>query len=183
MHDIIYEHPTIILLASVVFKIGIRSPTRMEGLQPSERARAMMDMVARYSNGISSTERGLSDSNAVPAKDVFLVTGTTGALGAAVLAELVSSPDVGRIYALNRASDRVSLAERQRHAFAKQGLQVELPFSPKVQLVEVNIGDAGLGLTSALLEEVNPYSLFTVCLCADDKLIDTRLGYAYYSYW
>lgn len=115
----------------------------------------MVEMATKYSQGFSSHEHTPSSCLAVPERPVYLVTGTTGALGAAVLAELVQSPEVGRIYAVNRRSGGLSsLMERQRSAFEKQGLDAQLLRSEKVQLVETDMAETNLGFTSALLDEV-----------------------------
>lgn len=157
--NIVYEHPTIASLASIVFQIGTRSPKGMLVMTPDERARAMSDMSTKYSQDLPSSEH-TSRPTSVPEDDVFLVTGTTGALGAAVLAQLLSSRKVGRVYAINRQSTgSSSLLERQQNAFAKQGLSHGSSRSPKLQLVETNMDEANLGLTSALLDEVDTFPI------------------------
>lgn len=85
----------------------------------------------------------------------MVVTGTTGALGSYILAQLVASDDVHRIYALNRpASDGTPLIERQVVALTNRGLDGQIAYSQKVNLLEADLGKSDLGLCDTDLQEV-----------------------------
>ncbi len=91
-----------------------------------------------------------------PPGDVFLVTGTTGSLGAATLSKLIESKSVRKIYALNRPvkGSGKSLLERHEYAFESKGYDAALASSSKVVLLEADITEDGLGVDTSLEREV-----------------------------
>ncbi|KDR70335.1 hypothetical protein GALMADRAFT_36789, partial [Galerina marginata CBS 339.88] len=81
--------------------------------------------------------------------DVVLVTGTTGALGSYLLAELVSNPEVSRIYALNRphSSHLWELEKRQEKSLLEKGMEANsILGSDKVKLLEADVALPRFGL-------------------------------------
>lgn len=124
-------------------------------MTPEAKLRDMDDMVKKYTQGLQVATPVPSAKEAMPEKDVLLVTGTTGALGAAFLAQLVGTHSVSRVYAVNRrVHGSLSLGERQLKAFEKQGLPCGIQ-SEKLVLIETNMDEADLGMTSALLDQVS----------------------------
>lgn len=120
----------------------------------AQKAGDMLALLEKYSRDFPSRP---GDTKLSPAFDrhVILVTGTTGGLGASVLAELVSLPNVRKVYALNRPSSKGKAIEaRQKVALAARGLDESLVDSEKVVLIEGNLASPSLGLESALLDEV-----------------------------
>jgi Male sterility protein/Phosphopantetheine attachment site len=90
-----------------------------------------------------------------PTDEVVLVTGTTGAIGSNVLAELVQTATVRLVYAVNRrAADGTSLGNRLKYSLAIRGLDPAIVDSPKVVLLEADLDLPDLGLTSVLMERV-----------------------------
>lgn len=94
-----------------------------------------------------------------PAKDTILVTGTTGSLGAGLLARLVQSPEVEHIYALNRFSeDGTGLLERQKERLKDWGFDPEIVDSPKVTFIEADMSAEQLGMSKETYEKVRSIS-------------------------
>jgi hypothetical protein len=95
---------------------------------------------------------------------VVLLTGTTGGLGANILASLIGDEAVSRVYALNRPSKGgEGLGERQRGAFVERGLEGYVSVledsqdgdgGGKVVLLEGDTGVVGFGLEERLVDEV-----------------------------
>ncbi len=88
-----------------------------------------------------------------------VITGTTGCFGSHLLAQLLQSPDVARVYALNRQSsgDVVALQERQRDAFKKWRLRWDDSWLTEHR-VSFHIADLAkplLGLPQAIYDEVS----------------------------
>ncbi|QRV95149.1 AMP binding enzyme [Ceratobasidium sp. AG-Ba] len=84
-----------------------------------------------------------------------VLTGTTGALGSHLLAQLLADDRVAQVWTLNReASNSRSVLYRQRESFIDKGLNVELLESKKLVLVESDLTDAELGLGEELLEDI-----------------------------
>ena len=91
----------------------------------------------------------------LPVGEVVLVTGTTGGLGAALLAKLCDTPEVSRVYALNRRN-AVPLLQRQKTVLGDRGYDVEaIMGSSKVVYAEADLGQPSLGLEQHLYEEVS----------------------------
>lgn len=88
---------------------------------------------------------------------VVLVTGTTGALGCHLLAQLMVDPVVRRVYALNRVRrwDQISLFERQRLALLDRGLDPDILGTDKVHLLEADLTLAEFGLPVDVYDEVS----------------------------
>ena len=105
-----------------------------------------------------------------PGKEVVLVTGTTGGLGAALLVTLVQSPEVERVYAMNRRSSQ-PLAERQKIVLDDRGYDSgAILRSPKVILIETDMDEERFGLSEAAYEAVSP---------CGDTLVTTHPKHSY----
>lgn len=87
-------------------------------------------------------------------KRTVVLTGTTGGLGSQLLAILLRSPDIQRVFAINRASKGSKLGERQNEAFRSRQLNEELLQSSKMTLAEGDLAATDLGLPAELVEEV-----------------------------
>lgn len=136
-------------------------------------ARLMREMVQEFTTNFPThvaTQR-------IPELERIVVTGTTGSLGSHILANLLQTPSVERVYALNRPSEKgsKSLLDRQTRAFREHGLPLELLESPKLRLLESNTSASMLGLPLSTFEEIrdsatgiihNGMSLFSVFFIA-----------------
>lgn len=113
----------------------------------------LFDTLARYTTTIPRKHSGVPVRNRMPG-DIVLVTGTTGSFGCNILAQLCLDPDVKWIYALNRASPRVDLTERQVTALKQRGVLDDCLRYPKYQLLEADLSQTLLGLSTELYTEV-----------------------------
>ena len=150
--NFVYQHPTIASIAS--FILTLTNSERPEDLEHTERGNAveaMLQMVVKYS---ADFPQHISRF-AMPEKEVVLVTGTTGGLGAGLLVTLVQSPGVERVYAVNRRGSQ-PLAERQKAVLDERGYDgVAILRSPKVVLIETDMDEECFGLSHAAYEEVS----------------------------
>ena len=116
------------------------------------RISAMQNLVKKYGSNFPTH----TSSKSSQTTDVVLLTGTTGALGATILAKLVRDPSVEKVYAVNRkGSDGRFLVDRQRKILEDRGLDLAILDSPKVTLIETDLNAENLGLQSDKLAEVN----------------------------
>ena len=93
-----------------------------------------------------------------PSKDTILVTGTTGSLGAGILAKLFADPKVEHIYALNRpAEDGTGLIERQKAKLRDWGFDERIVDDKKVTLIEAHMSRNNLGISEALYDKVSSF--------------------------
>jgi hypothetical protein len=105
-----------------------------------------------------------------------MITGTTGALGAALLAEIVASDDVDRVFAVNRKSSSGALiAERQATALKRQGLDPAIAYSPKVVLLEADVSVSNLGLLPDILR-IGKSRQLSFLAHIDSTLVQIRLS-------
>lgn len=153
--DVVYRYPTVVDLAHFVSTVGSGSNSAA-GLKKF-KVEELEDMLAKYSQDFqthapvpeSLTNR--SDSGG----PVFLVTGTTGGLGANLLAQLLAMPDVLRVFALNRpAPSSSSSLERHVAKFSDRGLDTALLGSDALVLLEGDTSRDDLGLPKEWYDEL-----------------------------
>ncbi|KAJ7758010.1 hypothetical protein B0H16DRAFT_1536490 [Mycena metata] len=144
-HDFVYTHPTIRLLAIYLVQIasGLLSPPST----PLDRTVRMQEMVLKYSQKFPPHSPGIDAT-----EEVVFVTGTTGALGAYLLARLLSQSEFTRVYAFNRLG--ASIQERQRSSFSTHGIDVSLLTSPKLRLLAGDLTKPKFGLPTVEFEEI-----------------------------
>ena len=179
----VYENPTISALAE--FVADLVSPKEMAQIMRSE-VEQMLTLVGKYSNDFPEHNPSTVLGKKKRGGDVILITGTTGSVGASTLAELLESPKVERVYALNRPHKKgLPLVTRQKRAFTSQGLKGDLVLSEKLVMLEGDLGRPCLGLEESVQRGVcnkdpssrPPSSCTSVCF-----LLDARFAYAHYAY-
>lgn len=110
----------------------------------------MLRTVEKYTTSFPIRPSSLRSSK--PAKDVVLLSGTTGGLGSDILSHLLHDESVALVYAYNRRS--ADVAERQKKAFRERGLNEADLLSGKFRPIEGEMSEPNLGLDSDLYEEV-----------------------------
>nr|POE56176.1 non-canonical non-ribosomal peptide synthetase fub8 [Quercus suber] len=117
----------------------------------------MHDLVQKYSvfnapGNISSDGRLVEEKK----KDVVVLTGATGALGAHILNQYRQRDDVERIYCLVRGADNLAAYERVTKALTYrklQGLSNNLG-EDKIVVLPAQLGDAQLGLEQEVYDQL-----------------------------
>ena len=94
-------------------------------------------------------------------KDVVLVTGTTGNFGCELLESLLLDNSIRVVYAINRRGTHAS--DRQRAMFRAKDIDESLLGSPKLKLIEGDLGMFEMGLEDRIYNEVR---LLTMTLYA-----------------
>lgn len=108
-------------------------------------------MIEKYSAGFVEP---VASATFIPTEVVVLLTGSTGNLGAEILAALLRTDFVERVYALNRPSGTRSISERHEARFEDREFDTSLLSSPKLVLIEGEMGHPRLGLPDDLYDEV-----------------------------
>lgn len=80
-------------------------------------------------------------------KDVVVLTGATGALGAHMLAQYREMESVSKIFCLVRGADLHASRERVSKALEQRGLPTLSDHHAKVEVLQATIGDENLGLS------------------------------------
>jgi thioester reductase-like protein len=118
----------------------------------------MLDLVKKYTSfdqiPVSSQT---SSRNKNKNREVVVLTGATGALGAHILGILQQSEGINTIYCLVRGADEHAAKERVSKALQQRGLADLSPTninSHKVKVVQAQLGDERLGLDDELYEHL-----------------------------
>jgi Male sterility protein len=153
-------------------------PSSSASIKPSQASKVeMLNLVAKYGKDFAVHQ----GSAATPSVDIVLVTGTTGAIGSVVLAELVKSPRVARIFAFNRKGT-MTLPERQKKAFEDRGLDPILVDSPKIVLLEADLAQPKFGVNDKLMDEVCFFFSYLSRPATYKTFTDSIIGNSYYPY-
>ncbi|KAJ3970201.1 acetyl-CoA synthetase-like protein [Lentinula raphanica] len=146
----VYKHPTVDGLAN--FIVGLINNSG----EDTDPTIAISRMISKYSRGldtpIQTVSNGTHSSNTH--QHAVLLTGSTGNLGAQMLASLLMNDSVARVYTLNRSSARMSLLDRHRERFEDKALDVGLLSSKKLVFLEGEASQSRLGLTDELYNEL-----------------------------
>jgi hypothetical protein len=158
--DFVYANPSITSMAAFCVAPVVGDQHDLEA-----KRTAMLELVDKYTASFPAHTPALG-AEAGSMGEVVLVTGTTGQLGSALLAELISSAAVSKVYALNRASANAdeSLATRQTRAFEQRGLDTSLLESDKVELLICDMTKPDMGLGPEVMEKVHHESLIPGCM-------------------
>ena len=114
---------------------------------------AMHEMVERYTKNFSHHKN--KDPATTSLASVVLVTGTTGIFGSHILAQLISHPDISRVYAFNRKDIHGrSLEHRQKDGLINNGVDGDILESEKVVLLEGDLLADNFGLDDTTYREV-----------------------------
>ncbi|KIJ59318.1 hypothetical protein HYDPIDRAFT_118655 [Hydnomerulius pinastri MD-312] len=155
--NLIFESPTIKLLAARISSLVTQDGSDQPEDFMRQHTTAINAMIERYSVGLKGSDNGVNiegqiGDEAAPA--TVLLTGSTGGLGSFLLAQLLESTNVERVYALNRPSSTTSIQQRQRSAFLDKGLPLDLLESNKLTYVEAEASQANCGLPPSLYEKI-----------------------------
>lgn len=113
----------------------------------------MWSLVKKYSETLEY-HKPVKDANR-PGQHTVVLTGATGALGAHIVAQLVSSPSVARVYALVRAKDDTNAAERVASSLKQRRVRtLKAEETAKIVSLASNIDKADLGLSPDRYTEI-----------------------------
>lgn len=171
-HSTIFSYPTIRSLTRHVVDLINRSDASGErsGRSKETAVRAMQEMIQKYTKDLPYTKKNVERplNSLVVTREVVLLTGSTGALGSQLLAQMLRDERIEKIYAINRYSS-IPIKERQKQSFEDKGLDVSLLDNIKLVYVETDTSKRLLGLEEEFYQEVS-YSILTrhiiqICFC------------------
>ena len=143
--NFIFSHPALCELADALAQLVTAG-------EDCARRNAVQDirlMLDTYTRDLPTVKRVRASSSDV----VVLLTGSTGNVGSHMLATLLQTPAVCRVYTLNRPS--AAAEERQRKVFVERGLPAELLASERLVQLFGNATDERLGLELMVFDEVS----------------------------
>ncbi|TPX55680.1 hypothetical protein PhCBS80983_g05107 [Powellomyces hirtus] len=115
--ETIFDNSTVTALASIFGKDALQRERK-----ESPKLRKTRDMLDKYISIISKLKPLSNNTNKVSGPHTILLTGSSGALGVAILSTLLSTPSVAKIYCLHRGGNDL---EREYQAYEQRGLNVE----------------------------------------------------------
>lgn len=133
--DIIYTYPTVARLTEYIF--NLINDTNIDSDRRETHSQLIEEMIKKYAQGLDVFPR-FPKASVNNGNHHVLLTGSTGNMGADLLAGLIQSDSVQRVYALNRPSAQATTLDRHRFRFADKALDLSLLESPKVVFLEGN---------------------------------------------
>lgn len=150
----VYEHPSIERMATFLCR-AVADPESALSAGPRESGQKLQVLVEKYTETFPARPAVNISGPSLLAGDTYLLTGTTGGLGSNMLAQLLASPAVIRVYAFNRPSRSSTSEARQRSAFEKRGLDRSLLSSKKLVYLEGDLNAPTLALNDRLYGEIH----------------------------
>ncbi len=150
----VYEYPTVERMATFLSK-AVADPNSAQGVDLATRGRELQALVDEFTKSFPARIAVNGSAHTPSSGNVYFLTGSTGGLGSNMLAHLLQTSDVERIYAFNRPSKSSTSQERQLSAFKQRGLDTSLLSSGKIVYVEGDLSASGFALDDKLYEEVS----------------------------
>jgi FlaA1/EpsC-like NDP-sugar epimerase len=149
----IFSKPTIQQIVQHIIHLSSNS----QSTSPADLHKAGLETIKSMIERHTPSRPPMTPQVQRPTVERIVLTGTTGALGSHLLAQLLKSDKVERVWALNRRSkDGIAATEkRQQASFEEKKLEVELLQSGKLVFLESDLAEGGLGLEKEVLEDVS----------------------------
>ena len=141
--QVIYQHPTINALAKYLCRDSNEESAAGAGLS---REDIMTSMIEKYTKDLQSSSHAAKFSD--PHNRTIVLTGSTGSLGNYILQDLIVSPDVSRIYCMNRSA---GAADRNRKSFEERGA---IPDFAKVTFLQTDFAKDNFNLSQEIYDEL-----------------------------
>ncbi|KAI0345580.1 acetyl-CoA synthetase-like protein [Trametopsis cervina] len=148
--NFIFDHPTIEQLASSIH--ALVNPEADTKDLTSDHLQQVRDMIAKYTDNLPAAR--VSRGRRSHSKAIVLLTGSTGNLGAHILAALLRDSRVSKVYTLDRPSSETPVATRLASAFEDRGLPVDLLSSDKLVPLAGNLSAENFGLVGEVFNEL-----------------------------
>jgi thioester reductase-like protein len=144
--NVVYEHPSIERLAQFILDSAGGSGGAADSAQQK-----MLAMLDKWSARFAA--KADSQISARTAQTVVL-TGATGSLGAHILDQLTSRPDITRVICLSRAKSHADSTSRIHDSLAQRLRQLTPDAKAKIVSYAADVNRPNLGLTSAEYEDL-----------------------------
>lgn len=151
-YNFVYANPTISALSYFVMSLFGTNVGEDSASQSEREAKGMVSMVEKYSSELPMHNPGGAPA-AKTVDEIVLVSGTSGRLGAHLLAQLLARPSVAKVYAVNRPS-REGALDRQRSIFENWELDTKLLEGGKMVLLEGDFSKPDFGVGQGVYDEV-----------------------------
>jgi hypothetical protein len=159
--NFVYMYPTPHALVDALIQVGSHHPDRDVELMGETPISMLESLLSKYTSRPLLKEPEIkhplaTNSDLDISNDVVLLTGSTGALGCAMLSILAYDSTVRKVYAINRThKGQGDLKERQAKALHERGMDTSILQDPRIVLIEADISVDRLGLSDILYTQVS----------------------------
>ncbi|KAH7318820.1 hypothetical protein B0J17DRAFT_584211 [Rhizoctonia solani] len=144
----IFGKPTVRQLAQLLVQLSKNDSASIDPVV--EALQSILAMIRKYNSDWPRQEvRSVQPVH----KERVVVTGTTGGLGSHLLAQLLQSDRIEKVWAMNRKSSRGN-REREIASFEDKQLDVSLLRSDKLVFMDTDLEDPKLGLSNKAYDEI-----------------------------
>ncbi|KAF7915729.1 uncharacterized protein EAE97_012187 [Botrytis byssoidea] len=165
--NIVFEFPSISSLATELFLLQQGSASESDPVEEE-----MQRLIDRYGDFPSHKSCANSDTG-----DYIVLTGSTGSLGAHLVAQLAKMPNVRKIYCLVRGESQADARLRVMSSLRKRSIYhtLELTERQKIIALPSKLSESKLGLTEELYSSIAD-NLTLLIHCAWTVNFNLRLG-------
>ncbi|KAH9955362.1 acetyl-CoA synthetase-like protein [Russula dissimulans] len=150
----VYENSTIERMARFLSR-AVTDPQSTQRVDLPTRGQELQTLVDRYTESFPARPALNGSARPLPPRNVYLLTGTTGGLGSNMLAQLLESPVVMRVYAFNRPSKSATSQARHLSSFRQRGLNTNSLSSEKLVYLEGDLSAPEFALGDQLYGEIH----------------------------
>lgn len=143
--NIVFEKGTVSTLAKHLYQMRTGQEFEAE-----DEVHIMEEMIEKYSH-FTQHHPTISQQ---PEREVVIVTGATGNLGAFIVAEILKRPSVSEVWALVRASGQAAAGARLWKALADRKITLADGEAAKLRAVPSDLSQANLGLDTYVLDHL-----------------------------
>ncbi|KAI5366289.1 Putative AMP-dependent synthetase/ligase, phosphopantetheine binding ACP domain, AMP-binding protein [Septoria linicola] len=136
--NVVFDKGTVAQLARHLYQLR----TGEEPAEAEDEVAVMNELIDRY----SSFTNHFPARTTQPEKQVVLVTGATGNLGAFIVATLARDPSVSEVWSLVRASGPAAAGARLLQSLSNRNIDLSASEQAKLHAVPSDLGQADLGL-------------------------------------
>jgi thioester reductase-like protein len=138
----VYQNPTVTQLAAAVMQ-------KDDTAKNNDDSEIMVPLLSTYRALVHQVPPTKSPARQLPEPVDVILTGSTGALGTMLLQALLSRPEVGHVFCLNRNADGGRAAQAERFAAAKFPIDALEPANDRVTFLHADLARPSLGLDDA----------------------------------
>lgn len=145
--NFVFDNPTIARLTSAI--LALNSGTNVG----KTRTEYIIELIDRYTADLLVPKHAPVANHA--RGRVVLLTGSTGNIGAHILAHLLRDKHVAKVFTLDRRSSAATPLERLHKAFEQRGLPIELLEESRVEALAGDLNDDLFGLSKETFDKVS----------------------------
>ncbi|KAM0720927.1 hypothetical protein Q7P37_003212 [Cladosporium fusiforme] len=138
--NVVFEKGTVEALAKYLYQLR----TGQDASEEQDEIAVMQGLIEKY----SSFTTHFPTITAQPEKEVVLVTGATGNLGAFIIAELAKKPSVAEVWALVRAPGQAAAGSRVVQSMDSRNIKLSDNELAKIHAVPSDLSEVNLGLST-----------------------------------